>query len=165
MPQNVPVAVPVISGHESDCGSEQLTPLSSFKGSGLKSQMLENIRLSRSFVLLKGNETGKQTWRTYVCFSFDPDFVYRVSSSAIPWRSVHACRIFVIARVGTEGRASQRWSAKAIESNRHTTCMEIRGSVVSLSFFFFPASAGINKRRKKRRNKWGRRWREGSCQW
>ena len=34
----------------------------------------------------------------------------------------------------TEGHASQRWIAKAIELNRHTTCMKIRRSMVSLSF-------------------------------
>ena len=38
-----------------------------------------------------------------------------------------------IAIVGSEGHASQRWVANAIELNRHTTCMKVT-SVVSLSF-------------------------------
>ena len=51
-------------------------------------------------------------------------------------RTAHA-----IAIVGTEGHASQRWIAKAIGLNRHT-CMKIRASVESLSFFFFFLSSG-----------------------
>ena len=43
------------------------------------------------------------------------------------------------------------WVAKATESNRHTTRMKIRGSVVSLIFHHSPEAKKTNKHDDKRR--------------
>ena len=54
-----------------------------------------------------------------------------------------------IAIAGSEGHARRRWVANAIELNRHTTCMKIRGSVVSLSFIFPHPPENEKKKKKK----------------
>ena len=57
-----------------------------------------------------------------------------------------------IAIVGSEGRASQRWVAKATELNRRTTRLKIRGSVVS---FIFPhPPEDVKKKETKITNTW-----------
>ena len=44
--------------------------------------------------------------------------------------------VALYAGLGRQLSSTTRWIGKAIELNRHTTCMKIRGSVVSLSFIF-----------------------------
>ena len=87
---------------------------------------------------------GKMPLRVAISTTPDPQGAGRADILMHPYTS----RIDCAAGTGTAGRDSSRyrysgnrrirqktsWIAKAIELNRQTTCMKIRGSVVSLSF-------------------------------
>ena len=60
------------------------------------------------------------------------------------WRGSPIGTAHAIAIAGTEGHASYRWIANAIELNRHTTCMKVRASN---KLYFSPSTGGLKNKK------------------
>ena len=108
---------------------------------------------------------GMMPFRVAISTAPGPQGTGRVDILTHPHTTI-ACAAGVVTRTTDRDRSRYRdsgnqrtrqqtsWIAKAIELNRHTTCMKIRGSVVSLSFVFPHLPEDIYIHNKKKLVRW-----------